>query len=212
MQNRQQHQKCYYCGSVKNLSRDHIPGRLFGVSGAEKGIIVPACTGCNHGWHKDQEFMRLRIALHAGSYQEARYIQQRELSRLKSKSGRRPEIARYRQEAAKSFLVSGTEYLGLTDADYMKVCNVVKHWAAALHYWQTGAVASLPTEMKDTLAWPKLDPMKLQSQLTGQQTGTWIAEDGEFARWWYVAGPKPDQSVIAFRLLKSDALWFFIRF
>jgi len=212
MKNRQQNEKCYYCGSDKNLSRDHIPGRLFGVTGAEKGIIVLACTGCNHGWHKDQEFVRLRITLHAGSSEGAQYIQHRELSRLKPKPGKRPEIARYRREASKSFSVSGTEYLGLTDADHMKFCNVVKHWAAALHYWKTGAVASIPKEMKDTLASPKLDPVKLQSKLTGQQTGTWIAQDGEFARWWYVAGPKSDQSVVAFRLLKSDALWFFVRF
>ncbi len=169
---------CYFCGARENLTRDHIPGKLFGVTGAKGGLVLPACRKCNKSWEKDQQFMRLRIVLHVGSKSGARFIRNRELLRLKGRSGRKPQAGRYLRERAKTFSAGGVEYIGLTDSDYEKICNVIRHWAAGLHYSQTGNPASLPETIADTIATPKLDPQKLKKKLQGHQNGVWLASTG----------------------------------
>src|SRR6266704_4865917 len=58
----------------------------------------------------------------------------------------------------------------------------------------------------------KVDPQKLKNKLQRHQSGVWLASTGEFARWWFIPGPEPSTSVIAFRLLESETLWFLVRF
>ncbi len=192
---------CYFCGTRENIDRDHIPGKLFGVTGIKHGLVLPACRECNKSWEKDQQFFRLRIVLHLGSKPSARFLHDRELLRLKGRHGRKPQVRRYLRERAKKFSAGGVEYTGLTDSDYEKICNVIRHWAAGLHYSQTGHQASLPGTIADTIASPKVDPRKLEKKLQGSLSGVWPASTGELARWWFVRGPEPNKSVIAFRLL-----------
>ncbi len=203
---------CYFCGTRETLNRDHIPGKLLGVTWTSHGLVVPACRKCNKSWEKDQQFMRLRIVLHVGSKPGARFIRNRELLRLKGRSGRKPQGGRYLREKAKAFLAGGVEYIGLTDSNYERICNVIRHWAAALHYSQTRNPASLPGTIADTIASPKVDPQKLKKKLQGHQSGVWLGSAGEFARWFFIPGPAQNKSVIAFRLLESETLWFLIRF
>ena len=212
MKSRKRKGRCYFCGACKNLDRDHIPGKLFGVIGIEHGLVLPACRKCNKGWENDQQFFRLRIVLHLGSKPSAKFLRDREHLRLKGSQRKRPQVGRYLRERTKTFSAGGVEYTGLTDADYEKICNVIRHWAAGLHYSQTGHQASLPGTISDTIARPKIDPQKLEKSVQGHQSGVWVASAGELARWWFIPGPEPNKSVISFRLLESKTLWFLVRF
>jgi hypothetical protein len=199
---------CYFCGGPGEASREHIPGKLFGVV---DGLILPACKPCNKSWEKDQQFVRLRIVLHAGSQPSARYMKDRELLRVHGSAEKRPQVGRYKRERDKTFAVSGVEYMGLTDDDYSRLQNVVTRWAAGLHYAHRGVPAGAPEEFMDTVAWPRLDPKKLTARLMSQPH-IWHTKTGEFALWWFVPGPEPRQSAVVIQLLGVDTLWFVVRF
>src|SRR2546428_506049 len=79
-----------------------------------------------------------RSTVHASSYRSsswftagARFIRNRELLRLKRRSGRKPQGGRYLREKPKAFSAGRVEYVGLTDSDHERICNVIRHWAAA---------------------------------------------------------------------------------
>src|SRR5262249_1484303 len=161
---------CYYCGQSGADSRDHIPGKLFGVVG-NAGLILPAHSTCNRAWDADQEFFRLRIVLHTGSSQGAEHIKERELLRVKGSAGKAPQRERYLRERAKTFIdAAGGESMGLTDSDYMRIQNVVRHWAAGVHFANSGTSPALPGLLLDTVAAPKVNLEKLRPALARNQS------------------------------------------
>jgi len=55
--------KCYLCGSDKNLTRDHIPPRnLFPEPRPSNLITVKCCAKCNNDFSKDDELFRVWVA------------------------------------------------------------------------------------------------------------------------------------------------------
>jgi len=51
---------CVYCGSSDRLTRDHVPpGNMFPTPRPADLITVPACSPCNVGFSKDDEYFRL---------------------------------------------------------------------------------------------------------------------------------------------------------
>ncbi len=200
---------CYWCGESFPDSRDHVPGKLFGIVGDAHGIIVPAHESCNKEWQKDQEFFRLRLALHAGSSPAFAYGKQRELARLRKPAGRQ----RYITETSKVFMVEGREHYGLTPEDCGRIKNVVIHWAAAIHYARRNCLAAVPGEYCDTLAKPRLSVSKLTNRLSPEPTGVWRTNDGELVRWWFSPHScSAHKSAVIFNILRLDTLWFFVRF
>ena len=61
-------ERCIYCESSKNLSRDHIPPKnLFPASMRDNLITVPCCVLCNNGFSKAEEYFRVIISTYAGA-------------------------------------------------------------------------------------------------------------------------------------------------
>lgn len=51
--------KCIYCGSNKDLTKDHIPPKSFFSSPRPSNLItVPSCKICNNEYGKDDERIR----------------------------------------------------------------------------------------------------------------------------------------------------------
>lgn len=51
--------KCIYCGSKKDLTRDHVPPKAFFPSPRPNNLItVPSCKKCNNEFGKDDERIR----------------------------------------------------------------------------------------------------------------------------------------------------------
>ena len=52
----QQSLSCVYCGSVDNITQDHIPPKsFFPIPRPSNLITVPSCRDCNQGYSKDEE-------------------------------------------------------------------------------------------------------------------------------------------------------------
>jgi hypothetical protein len=64
--------RCVYCGSTKNLTRDHIPPKsLFNKPRPANLITVEACTGCNASFKSDDEYFWLTTSSRAGAPQSS---------------------------------------------------------------------------------------------------------------------------------------------
>lgn len=52
--------KCYLCGSTKNITRDHIPPKGFLIPPLPGNLItVPCCDACNQSYKMDDEAVRV---------------------------------------------------------------------------------------------------------------------------------------------------------
>jgi hypothetical protein len=99
---------------------------------------------------------------------------------------------------------------GLTNSDFYQIENVLRHWAAGIHYAKRSAMAAAPgsvflkIEHPDVFTKLNLPPMP---------SGKWIANDGhEFGRWWFLPGKDPTESITVFNLLFGESLWYLVRF
>ena len=202
-------QVCYFCG-MEPCENEDIPGRLFGVNAQTGGLLLPVCRNCNTTWHEDQEFVRLRITLNAGSSPGGTYIKKRELARVKGSEKRKPQVGRYLAERVKQFFLDGKELLGLTDEDLAKFGNVLVHWAAGVHYDRRGTRPALP----GSVVYQFLRPSFFQAlTLSPKVDGEWRTVEGEhFGCWWFLPGTHSTESITIFNLLASNQLWFAVRF
>ena len=68
--------ECVYCGSQRQLTRDHIPPKnLFPKPLPSNLVTLPCCRGCNAGASKDDEYFRFLVTRDdAGDHPEARKI------------------------------------------------------------------------------------------------------------------------------------------
>jgi hypothetical protein len=201
---------CYFCGASSALENEDIPGKQFGVTAQTGGLLLPVCRRCNAGWNKDQEFFRLRIVMHAGSRPGAHYIKDRELSRLRGTDDRKPQVGRYLKERSKTYVIDGDQLDGLTDSDFQRINNVLRHWCAGIHYANRKALAALPGSVTYKIEKPAVfDRLNLPST-TAQE---WKLRDGKhFGRWWFLPGPEPVESITVLNLLRGESLWFLVRF
>jgi 5-methylcytosine-specific restriction endonuclease McrA len=56
---------CAYCGQLREVTADHVPPRsLFAPPRTADLITVPCCDKCNEGTSKDDEYLRMALALH----------------------------------------------------------------------------------------------------------------------------------------------------
>ena len=53
---------CVYCGSRKNLTRDHVPPKCLFATPPQNAITVPSCRRCNGNASRDDEYFRLIVA------------------------------------------------------------------------------------------------------------------------------------------------------
>ncbi len=59
---------CTYCGVEGPITRDHVPPKgIFGNPLPAGLLTVPSCAACNGGASKGDEYLRMIVALHAGS-------------------------------------------------------------------------------------------------------------------------------------------------
>ena len=58
--------RCALCGETGSVTREHVPPKsLFLPPRPRNTITVPVCRPCNHGYHLDDEYFRVFIALQA---------------------------------------------------------------------------------------------------------------------------------------------------
>lgn len=60
--NRKPERECVYCGSRKNLTRDHVPPKCLFATPPQKAITVPSCQQCNQKASMDDEYFRVNLA------------------------------------------------------------------------------------------------------------------------------------------------------
>jgi hypothetical protein len=67
--------RCYLCGALENLTRDHIPPRGFFPPPRPSNLItVPCCNACNHLYSLDDEAVRLWLSAHLGASEAGEWI------------------------------------------------------------------------------------------------------------------------------------------
>jgi hypothetical protein len=55
-------QQCVYCGAGGKLTRDHVPPKgIFPKPRPSNLVVIPACSKCNQGNSKDDEYFRLAL-------------------------------------------------------------------------------------------------------------------------------------------------------
>lgn len=148
--------RCVYCGSKSNLTRDHIPPRaLFGKPPPNNLITVPACKECNSGASKDDEYFVSRLALRDEAYQnsDARDAMMRFVRSLE-----KPKQMGLRRAFTKSlfevpqFTTSGL-YIGKrggVNVDLVRLSRVADRIVRGLYFHETKS--RLPRDCKVT-AW-----------------------------------------------------------
>src|SRR5262245_58432042 len=61
-------EKCYLCGAIENLTRDHVPPKSIFAPGTPNLITVPCCSKCNESNSMDDESFRNWVsAVHSPS-------------------------------------------------------------------------------------------------------------------------------------------------
>lgn len=76
--------KCIYCGSKDNPTKDHVPPKCLFPNPAPSNLItVPSCEPCNKGFSKDEEYFRAIITSLQGTEQhpEARKLFETKITR-----------------------------------------------------------------------------------------------------------------------------------
>lgn len=203
-------QACYFCGRDEPAENEDIPGKQFGVTAQTGGLLIPVCPPCNRAWSKDQEFVRLRVTLHAGSKPGAAYVRARELARIKGSEQKPPQRRRYLKDRTKQYFVNGKEFMGMTDTDLARFSNVLSHWAAGIHYSKRKTLAALPGSVHFKLLQPAFF---CKFSFSSQPHGQWKIKDGaEFGCWWFFPGQNTSDSITIINLLQSSELWFAVRF
>lgn len=86
-----------YCGSRKDLTRDHVPPKCLFATPPQNAITVPSCQECNQEASKDDEYFRQNLAARrdVGDHPEASKVMEKTYRSL-----RRPEA----QGLKRSFL------------------------------------------------------------------------------------------------------------
>ena len=54
--------ECVYCGSRKDLTKDHVPPKCLFATPPQNAITVPCCRRCNEDASKDDEYFRANLA------------------------------------------------------------------------------------------------------------------------------------------------------
>src|SRR5258706_7560399 len=74
--------RCYLCGSLENLTRDHVPPRGFFPPPLPSNLItVPCCNSCNHGYSLDDEATRLWLSAAYGASKAGEWILEHKASK-----------------------------------------------------------------------------------------------------------------------------------
>lgn len=135
--------ECVYCGSSKNLTRDHVPGKgLFSKPLPSNLITVPCCQRCNAANELEDEYFRLHVASRKESrnHPEAPQAGERAFARLV-----RPESRGFRQSVANSIVsldrISAEDdegMLGVVMVDFRRLNSYAVRTIRALfaHHWR----------------------------------------------------------------------------
>jgi hypothetical protein len=138
-------------------------------------------------------------------------MKSRELIRVKGGKGKPPQSERYLKERAKQLFLNGEELMGLTDGDFARFSNVLRHWAAGIHYSKRNSQAAVPGSVHFSLLHPNVFS-RVQLSLQSPH-GVWNATNGEeFGRWWFFPGAASSESITFVNLLRSNELCFAVRF
>ena len=136
--------ECVYCGSLKDITTDHIPPKnLFPSPRPNNLITVPSCKECNQKASKDDEYLRLVLSMRQETSGHPEILKNNEKLR---RSLQRPEQKGFRVSFLNSLAVVDSYtpagiYLGKTSAfrvDMKRVNAVIKRIAQGVFYEEKG--------------------------------------------------------------------------
>lgn len=163
--------QCVYCGRELVLTEDHIPPRaLWAKPQPTDLVVVPACSDCNTGASKDDEYFKTMVVLKDGSglHPEARAITGSVLRALQMP--KKAAYSKYILSALqlKSLRSKGGLYLGrvpTVDVDLARLDRVVARVVRGL-YWHHFA-ERLPTDCQ-VVAWSESGLVAMDAEALGQ--------------------------------------------
>jgi hypothetical protein len=132
--------QCVYCGSLSNITQDHIPPKSFFPKPRPSNLItVPACKKCNQGYGKDEElFLATFMFTDAGVSDVGKSLWDEKLHRMYEKNlGLRRKIAQSLKEV--DVRTPSGIYLGKRMAiqyDDLRSQRVVKKIIFGLYYYE----------------------------------------------------------------------------
>lgn len=75
LKQRKMNEKCYLCGSIENITSDHIPPKGFFVPPLPDNLItVPCCRRCNDSYNKDDEAARVFLSAYRWQSEKGMWI------------------------------------------------------------------------------------------------------------------------------------------
>ena len=137
-----QKESCVYCGSSpENLTVDHIPPKCLFPKGTEDLITVPACSQCNNGASKDDEYFRQMIvfSIQSSDHPEAKEIIDRALRNL-SREEAKDFTATYFDTLARCYVVNKQRWIEPSmkyPVELQRIGNVVFRIVKGLFWKET---------------------------------------------------------------------------
>lgn len=131
---------CVYCGSLDDITRDHVPPKGFFPKPLPSNLItVPSCRNCNNGYGKDEElFLATFMFTEAGVSEVGKNLWDEKLHRMYEKnSGLKKQIARSLEKV--ELKTPGGIYLGngmTIRLDRSRSENVVNKIVRGLYYFE----------------------------------------------------------------------------
>jgi len=186
--------ECAYCGSCRNITRDHVPPRaIFAEPRPNDLITVPVCDCCHKGWSAEDEYFRDMIVLRRDVFE---HPQVQQLAQKLLRGLARPQKARYLDhilrgiQEVEEHTKSGI-YIGRADAfavDLGRLEAVVDRCVRGLFHHHLGC--RLPDDFMTTTV--ALDRMEIKDETAfASVIKSLLAQrrhdigDGAFA-YWYV--------------------------
>lgn len=122
---------CIYCGSGKNLTRDHVPPKgLIRRPYPNNLCTVPACKTCNLHFSKDEEYFRLIIIGLFCHTKEGDHLFEGPISRSMDRT---PKLEDKLFES-----LNFEKNMVTADVDWKRILKIAKKISLGLEYLETG--------------------------------------------------------------------------
>jgi hypothetical protein len=133
------HTTCCFCGGTQPATEvDHIPSRsCFDERQFPEGFEFPSCNACNSGSSSDEQVVAMfsRVYSHPAVPAKPNEIQKY----LKGISNNNPEILSEMSEDIQK-ISDDTYALHIGENSHEKFLSVLRKWAKAFHYRETGRI------------------------------------------------------------------------
>jgi len=206
--------RCIYCGSTEELTRDHIPPKCFFPRPRPSDLItVTSCRACNQGVEKDEEFFLATFMFSeagVGQAGKALWKEQMKRSLFRERGVGRAIRSRLKIVSLNSpaGLYLGNRY-GL-EIDYQRLDTVVRKTVRGLYLHEYGVPLALESVIdcrwlntkqasdeahrhvsrlpSGSRRWPGVFEYRCERVEDATDQSLWLLLFFDFAVWWAVTG------------------------